>query len=46
MLTLSSNGGEVVWDVNDDEIVGASSAELAEQIVKQLIEYRDEYEST
>lgn len=44
ILTLSSNGREVVWNVNDDEIVGASSDELAEQLVKQLIEYRDEYE--
>ena len=44
MLTLSSNDGEVVWNVNQDEIIGASSIELAEQIVKQLIEYRDEYQ--
>jgi hypothetical protein len=43
-LTLSSNDDELVWNVNDDEIVGASSDELAEQLVKQLIEYRDEYE--
>jgi hypothetical protein len=43
-LTLSANGGEIAWNVNDNEIVGVSSAELAEQIVKQLIEYRDEYE--
>jgi len=45
ILTLSSNGHELVWDVNEDEIVGASSVELAEQVVKQLIEYRDVYES-
>jgi hypothetical protein len=44
-LTLSSNDGEVAWNVNNDEIVGAPSDELAEQLVKQLIEYRDEYES-
>jgi hypothetical protein len=44
ILTLSSNDGEVVWNVNQDEIIGASSIELAEQIVKQLIEYRDEYQ--
>ncbi len=43
-LTLSSNDGVVAWNVNQDEIVGASSIELAEQIVKQLIEYRDEYQ--
>jgi hypothetical protein len=44
-LTLSSDGSEPLWCVNCDEILGASSVELAEQIVKQLIEYRDEYES-
>jgi hypothetical protein len=44
ILTLSSNDGEVVWNVNQDEIIGASSIELAEQIVRQLIEYRDEYQ--
>jgi hypothetical protein len=43
-LTLSSNGSDVVWNVNDDQIVGARSDELAGQLVKQLIEYRDEYE--
>jgi hypothetical protein len=43
-LALSSNDGEVVWNVNQSEIIGASSIELAEQIVKQLIEYRDEYQ--
>jgi hypothetical protein len=43
-LTLSNNDGEVVWNVNQDEIIGASPNELAEQIVKQLIEYRDEYQ--
>jgi hypothetical protein len=44
VLTLSANGSEIAWNVNNDEIVGASSVELAEQIVKQLIEYRDTYE--
>ncbi|MGA2572464.1 MAG: hypothetical protein ABSF23_18300, partial [Terracidiphilus sp.] len=44
-LTLSIDGSEPLWCVNYDEISGASSVELAEQIVKQLIEYRDEYES-
>jgi hypothetical protein len=44
ILTLSSNDGEFVWNVNQDEIIGASSIELAEQIVKRLIEYRDEYQ--
>ncbi len=46
ILTLSSNDGEVVCNVNQDEIIGASSIELAEQIVKQLIEYCDEYQKT
>ena len=43
-LRLSTFGGALAWNVNNDEIVGVSSAELAEQIVKQLIVYRDEYE--
>jgi hypothetical protein len=42
-LTLSCNEGALTWDVNRDEIIGASSIELAEQIVKQLVEFRDEY---
>jgi hypothetical protein len=44
-LALSVRGNELVWDVNGDEIIGVSSAELAEQIVRQLIEYRDEYQT-
>ena len=44
ILTLSSSGGEVVWNVNQDEMIAISSIELAEQIVKQLVEYRDEYQ--
>lgn len=44
-LVLSVNGNELDWDVNCDEIIGASSVELAEQIVKQLIEYHDEYQT-
>ena len=31
-------------EYNQNEIIGVSSIELAEQIVKQLIEYRDEYQ--
>jgi hypothetical protein len=44
-LTLSAARGVISWNVNSDEIVGVSSAELAEQAVKQLIVYRDDYES-
>jgi len=44
-LALSINGNELAWDVNGDEIIGVTPAELAEQIVKQLIEYRDEYQT-
>jgi len=44
ILTLSNNDCELVWNVNQDEIVGTSSIELAEQIVKQLIQYCDEYQ--
>jgi len=43
-LTLSSNSGQLTWNINDDDLVDFSTGELAEQIVKQLIEYRDEYE--
>jgi hypothetical protein len=42
-LTLSCSGDAFTWDVNRNEIVGASSVELAEQIVRQLIEFRNEY---
>ena len=45
-LTLSSNAGVLAWNVNRDEVIGATSIELAEQIVKRLIDYRDEYEKT
>ena len=43
-LTMSCRAGVLTWDVNREEIVGVSSIELAEQIVKQLIEFRDEYQ--
>jgi hypothetical protein len=43
-LTLALCDGTLGWNVNKDEIVGASSIELAEQIVRRLIEYRDEFE--
>jgi len=43
-LTLSRKDGAAVWNVNNDAIVGVSSDELGEQIIKRLIEYRDEYE--
>ncbi|MFZ0303003.1 MAG: hypothetical protein WAL75_09970 [Terracidiphilus sp.] len=42
-LSLSYAAGTLAWNVNGDEIMSASSAELAQQIVKHLIEYRDEY---
>jgi hypothetical protein len=42
-LSLSFASGVLVWNANGDEIMGASSVELAQQIVKHLIEYRDEY---
>jgi len=45
-LTLSSNVGVLAWNVNRDEIIGATSIELGEQIVKRLIEYRDDYGMT
>ena len=43
-LTLGVSNGVLAWNVNRDEIVGASSIELAEQIVKRLVEYRDEFQ--
>jgi hypothetical protein len=42
-LTLSRSGDAFTWDVNRNEIVGASSVELAEKIVTQLVDFRDEY---
>jgi hypothetical protein len=43
-LTLALCDGVLGWNVNKNEIVGASSIELAEQIVKRLVEYRDEFQ--
>lgn len=45
-LTLALCDGVLGWNVNNNEIVGASSIELAEQIVERVIEYRDEYEKS
>jgi len=45
-LTLALCDGVLGWNVNKNEIVNASSIELAEQIVKRLIEYWDEYEKS
>ena len=42
-LTLSSAAGALGWNVNGEEIMGVTSLELAQQIIKQLIEFRDEY---
>jgi hypothetical protein len=42
-LTLSYTGGTLAWDVNRNEVVGASSIELAQKIVMQLVGFRDEY---
>lgn len=42
-LTLARCNGALGWNVNKNEIVGASSVELAEQIVKRVVEYRDEF---
>jgi hypothetical protein len=45
-LTLALCDGALGWNVNKNEIVCASSAELAEQLVKRVIEYRDEFEKS
>ncbi|WP_197413887.1 hypothetical protein [Terracidiphilus gabretensis] len=45
-LTLTAKDGVLGWNVNTNEIVGASSVVLAGQIVKRLIEYRDEFMKT
>ena len=42
-LAFSYTGGTLAWDVNRNDIVRASSIELAEKIVMQLIGFRDEY---
>jgi hypothetical protein len=42
-LSLLYTAGALAWNVNSNEIMSVSSAELARQIVKHLVEYRDEY---
>ena len=42
-LEPSCNGETVAWDVNQNEIVGASSGELAVQIVRLLINFSHRY---
>ncbi len=42
-LALSYTAGVLAWNANGEEIMGATSVELAQQIVMHLIEYRDEY---
>jgi hypothetical protein len=44
-LGLSVTGSGLVWDVNGDEVIGASSARLAELIIVRLIQYRDAYQA-
>jgi hypothetical protein len=44
-LKLSCDAGVLAWNVNRDEIVDTSSIKLAEQLVMQLIDFRDEYQS-
>lgn len=44
-LSLGVKGNQLVWDVKGEgSIVGISTLELAEQIVRRLIEYRDAYQ--
>ncbi len=43
-LTLDIFNGVLAWNVNRNENVGVSSIALGEQIVKCLIEYRDDFE--
>jgi len=42
-LTFGVDGENIVWNVNDTEIIGISSIQLAEQLIKRLVIYRDEY---
>jgi hypothetical protein len=44
-LSLAVHDGEFYWSVNQDEVVGATSGQLAEQIIVRLIQYRDEYQA-
>ncbi len=44
-LTVSVNGDQLGWDVNGGEVLGLSTAQLAEQLIMRLIEYRDEYQA-
>lgn len=44
-LSLGVNGSQLAWDVKgEDVIMGISTLELAEQIVRRLVEYRDSYQ--
>lgn len=42
-LSLTYNAGALTWSVIDEQIVCVSSVQLAEQITKCLVQYRDEY---
>ena len=44
-LSLAVQGEELRWSVNigQDEIVGVTGSQLAEQIIVRLVQYRDEY---
>jgi hypothetical protein len=44
-LTLAVSGVQFHWSVNQNEIVGATNIQLAEQIVVRLIQYRDAYQT-
>ncbi len=43
-LELSVLGGEVLWDLGANGIVGARAKQVADQIIRHLIEYRDKCE--
>ena len=44
-LKLSFHGARLLWNVNAQEMVGVPSPDLAEQVVKRLIEYSDDYQA-
>jgi len=44
-LALAVSGEQFHWSVNQNEIVGATNIQLAEQIIVRLIQYRDAYQS-
>ena len=44
-INLTLVGSDLRWDVNGGELIGLTSSNLAEQVIKRLIQYRDAYQA-